>query len=415
MSTQCGSFEVFCPCSEPLNSSSKDPSTLSNEIDLPYTLKDPYTFHPLNSLNFCSNCNQIKCRRCIESEIVLKFCPNCMEEASPDSDIRHCPRNCLMCPVCELTLDVSTVRTIEGNSDHISLQCTSCDYAYTSTQGHRSDKHSPLKQIYKDIKQPSDVNERFLQLEKYFSSNANDPNSTQPPELMKTRRDKTLLSESSILQELDDSSSTHRTVPQLPKIIPMITKTSKRCKACREMIMKPEVSSGSVRFYKLSNAFDQLPTLKLFRIKDEHVILLKSFLDKDVTITLTSFDNGLFFPLTEAVITAKCQDKSFKGFLKSASLLEINNWNSKAGRIEKMTRKPLVVNDSIDAVIEQGEGFVAIPVKLGETDSNPDSDTETGIETLSDETEKPLRSYVFLLKIAPADSTEFGYFMKLTV
>ncbi|KAN0061508.1 hypothetical protein ACQY0O_006355 [Thecaphora frezii] len=78
-----------------------------------------YAFHPLESLYFCDECDQIRCNRCVSVDIAAYFCPNCLFEV-PSTGIKQarskCPRNCFLCPSCDHTLSVVATDTPEDVS-----------------------------------------------------------------------------------------------------------------------------------------------------------------------------------------------------------------------------------------------------------------------------------------------------------
>ncbi|EPQ31476.1 uncharacterized protein PFL1_00811 [Pseudozyma flocculosa PF-1] len=68
-----------------------------------------YAFHPLESLYFCDECDQIRCSRCVAVDIAAYYCPNCLFEV-PHASVKQsrnlCARNCFLCPSCTHTLSV---------------------------------------------------------------------------------------------------------------------------------------------------------------------------------------------------------------------------------------------------------------------------------------------------------------------
>lgn len=57
---------------------------------------------PLCQLHFCRKCDKLKCPMCLNEEIDIVFCPNCLENNSGnDSQQRKfCCNICNQCPVC---------------------------------------------------------------------------------------------------------------------------------------------------------------------------------------------------------------------------------------------------------------------------------------------------------------------------
>ncbi|CAH0018385.1 unnamed protein product [Clonostachys rhizophaga] len=69
----------------------------------PRAPRSNYSLYPLEYLLYCEECQQIRCPKCVNEEIVTYFCPNCLFEV-PSSNLRsegnRCTRSCFQCPVC---------------------------------------------------------------------------------------------------------------------------------------------------------------------------------------------------------------------------------------------------------------------------------------------------------------------------
>lgn len=80
-----------------------DSSMKSRKSLIPKAIWDPFSRHKLEYLYFCEFCQDIKCSRCIEEEVVCRYCPVCLFEVTPAtarSEGNRCPRNCFKCPDC---------------------------------------------------------------------------------------------------------------------------------------------------------------------------------------------------------------------------------------------------------------------------------------------------------------------------
>ncbi|KAJ7653095.1 dynactin p62 family-domain-containing protein [Mycena polygramma] len=90
--------DYHCPC--------LSPSTVPPP---PHLLSSSHSFHTLDTLFFCEECDPIRCNRCVSVEVSGYHCPNCLFEV-PSASVRaekdRCARNCFMCPNCRNTLSV---------------------------------------------------------------------------------------------------------------------------------------------------------------------------------------------------------------------------------------------------------------------------------------------------------------------
>ncbi|KAE8224328.1 hypothetical protein CF319_g2758 [Tilletia indica] len=89
-----------CPCTgEPKQS---EPPSLPS-----YSPAAVYSYFPLQNLYFCDDCDQVRCDQCLNTEISLFFCPNCMftiQSSHIKEQRNRCDRNCFLCPICTNTL-----------------------------------------------------------------------------------------------------------------------------------------------------------------------------------------------------------------------------------------------------------------------------------------------------------------------
>ncbi|SPO24642.1 related to dynactin subunit p62 [Ustilago trichophora] len=111
----------FCPCNQAHSNSASTSSASSSRQRHTSTLASPppglpayspasrYAFHPLESLYFCDECDEIRCNRCVTVDISSYYCPNCLFEvpgASVKAEKNRCARNCFECPCCQHTLSL---------------------------------------------------------------------------------------------------------------------------------------------------------------------------------------------------------------------------------------------------------------------------------------------------------------------
>ncbi|SPO00985.1 related to dynactin arp1 p62 subunit RO-2 [Cephalotrichum gorgonifer] len=104
---------VQCPCSDPSTvERPSDPTANPEDGDEyddddrtfdPRAPRSNYSLYPLEHLMYCEDCQEIRCQRCVNEEIVTYFCPSCLFEV-PSSNIKsegnRCTRSCFQCPIC---------------------------------------------------------------------------------------------------------------------------------------------------------------------------------------------------------------------------------------------------------------------------------------------------------------------------
>lgn len=85
---------IQCPCSDQLTQGSDSRSHGSSSVDDdeertfdPRAPRSNYSLYPLEYLLYCEDCQQIRCPRCVNEEIVTYYCPNCLFEV-PSSNVR---------------------------------------------------------------------------------------------------------------------------------------------------------------------------------------------------------------------------------------------------------------------------------------------------------------------------------------
>ncbi|KAJ7627543.1 dynactin p62 family-domain-containing protein [Mycena polygramma] len=90
--------DYHCPC-----------LSQSNVPPPPHLSSSSHSFHTLDTLFFCEECDAIRCNRYVSVEVSGYYCPNCLFEvpsASVRAEKNRCARNCFMCPNCRNTLSV---------------------------------------------------------------------------------------------------------------------------------------------------------------------------------------------------------------------------------------------------------------------------------------------------------------------
>ncbi|MCJ1284320.1 hypothetical protein MMC26_003651 [Xylographa opegraphella] len=93
-----------------------------------------FSLSPLDHLVWCEDCNDIRCERCVISEICYWYCPSCLFEV-PSSMVKsegnRCTRNCFNCPICTAPMTVNTL-----DADGVGVAGSwilACDYCNWTT------------------------------------------------------------------------------------------------------------------------------------------------------------------------------------------------------------------------------------------------------------------------------------------
>ncbi|VEU23950.1 DEKNAAC105134 [Brettanomyces naardenensis] len=348
-------ISYFCACREPIDSTASPP----------LTLYDPSTFHPLHSLQFCAQCNQLKCHRCIQYQITSKFCPQCVQQMSIDS--LYCSRSCFTCPQCLLHLLAVTSESLRNESGKITgkifhFKCPSCDWSYSTDV---IKKPQALQSIIVSIRDSQDpVTTRFAELQEFYSKQLEVSNRKETSRYgLKTPSFHLPSSESSppqlaLLQTPPTSSLTHVLLP-LPTAVRAAYQTS--CKSCKEILTLPSKEAASSRLSKTSNATDYIPKMWVTRLRgddrkgywtqNKSTGLLLSFrnpLKEPISIKITlpnlqdfnaSAKVRVNVPCSEFEVGARPEedDRKLENYIKSIPTVLLTD-RSKISRVELMTR-----------------------------------------------------------------------------
>lgn len=396
---------VFCPCSEKLPPSIDDPTSLQLS-SFPTTIGDVHTQHIPQALNFCENCQAVKCRKCTELEVVSKYCPRCLNVMKPEYSV--CSRNCLDCPLCFMNLIITQNR----DQKTFTMKCASCPYEYQSVP---LDKLRSMSRVIKaqinktpDVTMFSNLQKFYIQEKQLSMGKLEIPKSIVTKfsqvkikdcdiyEFMRRSTVQDLDHESASLKYLAEQSNNTDTIPYdlsqrgitqsrkqaLPLQTRLRCKYNKRCKACRRSLMKPDNEPTSVKFYKLSNAIEYLPSLRIHhnpttiktlttRSENNFVLILQNTLECSLKVTLSAHSPapGIQGHVVSIPISSlSLQPRPHESALKLETVLECTpsielTRGSKASRVELMNR-PSVKYDTYESVYEQRKNFAAVPLRI---------------------------------------------------
>lgn len=226
---------VFCPC--------KETSPISDEI--PASIYDEDSTYHLEWLYLCEFCQTIRCPKCVDHEIVTRFCPSCMHEV-PSALARKsnntCPRNCLQCPLCS--------SPVLGSGSEDVYSCTYCEWKLDSAlvKLNKATNKTLSDQIRENVNH--EIQERFNYLEKSYRSQ---------------------LFES---LEQDNAEFQEDHCRKVPSLVQLRAKSAKKCTACLHTLCKPETNVSSTGFKFQSMATAVLPKLILTKHPNEQSYLL---------------------------------------------------------------------------------------------------------------------------------------------
>lgn len=153
------------------------------------------------------------------------------------------------------------------------------------------------------------------------------------------------------------------------------SKSSKRCKACRTSLMKPELDSFSTKFYKLSNAIDFLPSIEIKNYpmdlninNNQFLLVFKNPLNIPMNIKISSHLNKLNLPVSKFKIDKKAENSSkLENFIKQLPYIELTK-NTRISRTELMNRKPPIF-ENFENILEQNFNYIVIPIKFDENET----------------------------------------------
>ncbi|KAK9767460.1 hypothetical protein K7432_002728 [Basidiobolus ranarum] len=271
---------------------------------------------PVSKLYYCEQCEAVKCTRCLQEEIVSYYCPNCLFEvptASVKYEKNRCARNCFECPVCENTLSVvsnesgpptSPSTTPSGNGYY--LACGVCRWDSREIQltfekptglaiaMQKYEDENPDVQEFENLKEHFEKIVRVNQptfaslptsllsipgVPGYNKSHLNQLNQPALPvqiyeSQVRLPNEKSQVEELLNLTEANSISTLKQRLKQLnnqtydigklrPQRIHLRTKRSKRCKTCRQILIKPDQKANSTRFKIKFTAIHYIPIITI--------------------------------------------------------------------------------------------------------------------------------------------------------
>ncbi|KAF9971940.1 hypothetical protein BGZ73_005011 [Actinomortierella ambigua] len=287
---------------------------------------DPAGSLPLSRLYFCDTCEEIRCPKCVQDEIVCYYCPNCLFDvptASVKAEKHKCSRNCFECPICQSTLSVvaddpvsnlppPTARTGSGSAQ-FHLTCNTC-YWNSQEIGLVFDRPNGLAEHVQrgddklpDIREFEKLKEHY---EKFLRSNtmklglpstllsslqsgslqslrfmtSGNQKSQQPDDLafytpaVQIKEDAEVLEKMMSMTSVNDVSTMNQRLKQLqhqtyfkeqlrPQRIQLRIKKSRRCRSCRHILIKPEQKAQATQYKIYQIALNLLPAITVSSVQ----------------------------------------------------------------------------------------------------------------------------------------------------
>ncbi|KAK6531322.1 hypothetical protein TWF281_008133 [Arthrobotrys megalospora] len=335
-----------------------------NNFD-PRDPRSAFSLFPIENLLYCEDCHQIRCPRCVQDEIVCWYCPSCLFEvpsSTVKSDGNRCTRNCYLCPVCTALLAVIPVNHSTLNpgstSDHptgpFNLFCSHCHWT-TSDLSPPIQLEKPTSisaQLSKLTHSPQD--NEFTRLKQHYAQqlgNAQEDFTNSPAALTRLMGLYTGLGSSSgshgggrkgrgvkklemkevdrpreVIEEremeivermakagLNATTNAKQRLSQpheprfisdlTPTAVLLRTKRSKRCRACRHILVKPESKVQTTRFRIRLVALNYIPSLTIKRL--DSTIAWNNLTPHKTHRFLLTVTNPLFDPISVSLLTPR--------------------------------------------------------------------------------------------------------------
>ncbi|KAK6356359.1 hypothetical protein TWF718_000720 [Orbilia javanica] len=336
----------------------------NNNFD-PRDPRSAFSLFPIENLLYCEDCHQIRCPRCVQDEIVCWYCPSCLFEvpsSTVKSDGNRCTRNCYLCPVCTALLAVIPVNHSSGHSgthsDHptgpFNLFCSHCHWTTSDlTPPIQLEKPTSISAQLSKLTHSSQDSE-FIRLKQHYAQqlgNAQEDFTNSPAALTrlmglytglgsgsgghggsrKGRGVKKLemkevdrprevgeeqeleIIERMAVEGLESTTTSKQRLAQpheprflsdlTPTAVLLRTKRSKRCRACRHILVKPESKVQTTRFRIRLVALNSIPSLTIKRL--DSTINWNNLIPHKTHRFLLTVTNPLFDPISVSLLTPR--------------------------------------------------------------------------------------------------------------
>lgn len=219
-------------------------------------LEDYNNWYELAQLYFCAKCQSIKCWRCTQPVIKVKFCSRCRKITTGN----NCPERCFNCPQCNGALKIFSTTEKDGKSFNFNCQC---GWNFNTGTIHQP---QPLRRIIRNLNKTTP----YYQLKAFYEGKGSLPEQIEYGDL---------------------SCGTNK----LPSLARVRSKSDIFCRVCKSWltIHRADVSSTAK---SNSVAQDYVPEVYLDRSQDSFVLrfINNSKHLMDVEITYPRMPNTIF-------------------------------------------------------------------------------------------------------------------------
>ncbi|KAF3928978.1 hypothetical protein ABW19_dt0201839 [Dactylella cylindrospora] len=324
--------------------------------------RDPraaFSLFPIENLLYCEDCHQIRCPRCVQDEIVCWYCPSCLFEvpsSTVKSDGNRCARNCYLCPICTALLVVVPLNPSSASSSSetpvgpFTLFCNHCHWTTSDIKPPiQLDKPTSISAQLSKLT-PSSEDTEFTRLKQHYAQqlgNAQEDFTNSPAaltrlmglyaglgssgtsrkgrgvkklEMKEIDRPREVVEEQEMeivermaIQGLESTANTKQRLSQTheprflselkPVAVLLRTKRSKRCRACRHILVKPESKVQTTRFRIRLVALNYIPSLGIKRL--DPTIQWNSLIPHKTHRFLLTVTNPLFDPISVSLLTPR--------------------------------------------------------------------------------------------------------------
>lgn len=299
--------EVVCVCHEDNTHRETFSTSAIDDIDdrpvvsasnLPASLQDPFSRFPLSELYFCEHCHSLRCHRCVDEEIIARYCPQCLFEVTPSAarkEGNRCQRNCFQCPLCLSGAYVIKNGEETKEKDAI-IKCPFCEWSCVKHKKGLTESETRFKEM-KDFYFEQSLEEglTLAAMRKNESTGEfveqghrrRQSESTTFAEILEKRVKSKQKKEQKTemfydIQELDEGLDHSLALLQAacdeditgfynstsndadhPLQYRLRAKTVKKCRACHHTLVKPDPKPSSIKFKIRLLAMNYLPSLRI--------------------------------------------------------------------------------------------------------------------------------------------------------
>ncbi|KAI0462554.1 hypothetical protein LJB42_004048 [Komagataella kurtzmanii] len=195
-------------------------------------LEDYNNWYDLAQLYFCTKCQRIKCWRCTQPVIKVKFCSRCSQITTGN----NCPKQCFNCAKCNGALKITSSTEKDGKSFKFNCQC---GYSFDTGTIHQP---QPFRRIIRNLNK----NTPYYQLKAFYEGKGSLPKQNE---------------------DGDPSWGTNK----LPILTRVRSKNDVYCRVCKSWLIVHRADVSSTAKFN-STAQDYVPEVYLDRSQDKFLL-----------------------------------------------------------------------------------------------------------------------------------------------